>query len=473
MTCTPPDVDISGIERSDTLSWEHELAGGVDRSASYLVCALQCERPMASAVRIDLSGARLVSIGRASTSGDAVAAVSRPSGAASVRIDVPDQLMSRDHAALLATGSGWVFEDRGSKNGSAVNGVAARRVRLVDGDVVEVGGTSFVYRTGQPAARADDVAAVTRAGAPVGMSTLSTALAAAFSRLRGVAGHDVPVLITGETGTGKELVARAVHAMSGRSGRLVAINCGAVTPSLIESEMFGHEAGAFSGADSARDGLIRRADGGTVLLDEVAELPESCQASLLRVLQEGEVRPVGSNDAHAVDVRFVAATHQDLEAAVEAGRFRRDLYARLAGFRFMVPPLRQRREDIGALIAVLLSRVAGDNASRIRLSRAAMRGLMNYGYPLNVRELEHALAAAAALTGAGCIELHHLPAGMTPAVVDPALSSQDRELRTRVIAQLTEHRGNVSAVARAMDKAPIQIRRWCKRLGIDIERFRG
>jgi DNA-binding NtrC family response regulator len=219
---------------------------------------------------------------------------------------------------------------------------------------------------------------------------------------------------------------------------------------------------------------VRASHGGTLLLDEIAELPEASQASLLRVLQEREVVPVGDTRPHRVDLRVVAATHQDLPAAIGEGRFRQDLYARLNGHVLRLPALRERREDLGILIRTLLPRIAGERADRITLERAAARALCRYDWPLNIRELEQCLTAALALAPGDQIELEHLPAsvrrGPLPAGTRP--DAPDADLRARLDASLRAHDGNLSAVARDLGKARMQVRRWCKRLGLDPDRYR-
>lgn len=199
-----------------------------------------------------------------------------------------------------------------------------------------------------------------------------------------IAESDVPVLVFGETGTGKELVAQAIHSGSSRKdGPFVAENCGALDEGVLASELFGHEAGAFTGATSRRRGLFEQAHGGTLFLDEVGEMPSRVQASLLRVLQEGKLRRVGGENAVEVDVRVVAATHRDLKAKVKAGEFREDLYFRLYGASLELPPLRERAADIPFLIHAFLK----DADSELELSSAALRALERYAWPGNIREL--------------------------------------------------------------------------------------
>jgi DNA-binding NtrC family response regulator len=217
-----------------------------------------------------------------------------------------------------------------------------------------------------------------------------------------------PVLITGESGTGKELVARAMH-YRGPLARMpfVAVDCGSLVPTLLESELFGHEKGAFTGAVKAKPGLFQAANGGSIFLDEVGELPFEMQAKLLRVLQEKEVRPVGSNDKTPVDVRVIAATNRDLEEAYRAGAFRKDLYFRLNVVTVHLPSLRERRSDIPQLVHSFLDRYApGDNIS---VDAAAMRCLLQYDWPGNVRELENCVARAVALGDRQTIHASDLP----------------------------------------------------------------
>ena len=222
-----------------------------------------------------------------------------------------------------------------------------------------------------------------------------------------VGGTDSTVLVTGETGTGKELVARAVHSRSRRrSGPLVTVNCGALSPTLVESELFGHERGAFTGATSVRIGRFELADRGTLFLDEVGELPEEIQVKLLRVLQTGEVERLGSTRTRRVDVRLIAATNRVLTDAVTHGRFRSDLYYRLHVFPIHVPPLRERREDIPLLVAYLAerkSKVVGKTIDCI--PDAVMRRLMQYSWPGNVRELENVIERAIILSRNGTLQL--------------------------------------------------------------------
>jgi transcriptional regulator with GAF, ATPase, and Fis domain len=290
----------------------------------------------------------------------------------------------------------------------------------------------------------------------------------------------VSVLVQGETGTGKELLARAVHSMSGGDDAFVAVNCGALPETLVESELFGYVKGAFSGATQDRLGLIRSADRGTLFLDEIGDLSPPSQAALLRVLQEREVTPLGSSRPIRVNIQVVAATHHDLASLVAREQFRRDLFARIAGFTVRLPLLRQRREDLGLLIASLLPRVAPEQASGIHLRVEAVRALFNYEWPLNVRELEGCLGIATALAGRGVVKFEHLTdavrgersSAQSPGDTPPPLSPEDQQRRDELMELLRQHRGNISAVARASGKARVQIHRWLRRYRLDPRAFR-
>lgn len=233
----------------------------------------------------------------------------------------------------------------------------------------------------------------TPSGVPRGMIGECVAMQRVYERIRKTAPADVTVLVQGESGTGKELVARALHRQSRRTkAPLICVNCAAIPETLIESELFGHEKGAFTGANSARTGLVEAADGGTLFLDEIGELPLDAQARLLRVLQEGEIRRIGSVETRYVNVRLIAATHRDLHSLSRSGGFRLDLYYRLNVMQIDLPPLRERDDDILSIAQVLLERACTRHARPgLRLSRAARRDILGYAWPGNVRELENAL----------------------------------------------------------------------------------
>ncbi|MCB9652421.1 MAG: sigma 54-dependent Fis family transcriptional regulator [Deltaproteobacteria bacterium] len=386
-----------------------------------------------------------------------------------LRIEGADRSMSGQHAALTSTPEGWQLEDLGSSNGTLVWGQARSSYVLDDGDVFETGNTFWVFRT---AVLADDE--VPGAGPDELLRSLHPQLVGIGDRLVKVARTRVPIMLFGATGTGKEVVARAIHQRSGRTGPFLAINTAAVQANLVASELFGVERGAHSMADRSRTGQIRSAEGGTVLLDEIGDMPLEVQVSLLRVLQENEVLPVGGDAPVRIDVRFICATHQDLPELVRQGVFRADLYARLKGTTFELPPLAERREDIGRMIGVFLERYG---APDLALSPAAYRALVFNPWPLNVRELEKAVETAVALCGGDRIELEHLPEEVQRHVPPRGQSGRgptsDEDRQRELMRLLAAHNGNVSAVARSMGYSRMQVHRWLKQLDVNPESYRG
>jgi serine/threonine-protein kinase PknK len=284
----------------------------------------------------------------------------------------------------------------------------------------------------------------------------SAAIQGALRLATKVAPSMLPVLIEGESGTGKELFARLVHQRSERDkGPLLAINCGAMTESLLESELFGHVRGAFTGALRDHPGLFRSAEGGTLFLDEIGEMPLRMQARLLRVLQESEIRPVGGSDTLRVDVRIVAATNRDLRQQIEEGRFRQDLYYRLAGVQVELPALRDRGEDLSELVAAL------SPTNMRRLSPAAMRALLDHDFPGNVRELKQMLERAHLVADGELIEAEDL---FTRSVLPVSRQKAHAELdRSLIVAALRDAGGNKSKAARELGVSRMTLYRWMDR----------
>jgi DNA-binding NtrC family response regulator len=459
----------------------HPTGGQTPRSAHIFVL-LECDRPLAGGARYAASGVETISLGRAPER-----AAHRP-GARQLDIGIPDGWMSRDHARIERVMNRWILEDRGSRNGTSVNGSRVDRAELRDGDVLELGHTLVLFREALPTPIGTPAEAETPAAPDTGagLTTLIPELEAEFRALERIARGGVEVLIRGESGTGKELVARAIHELSSRSGAFVAINCGAIPASLVESELFGHEKGAFSGADRPKKGLVRSADGGTLFLDEIGDLAAESQAALLRALQEREVTPVGGAVPISVDFRLLSATHHDLERNAERGAFREDLLGRLAAHTVHLPALRERREDFGVLVAALMARLASEREPPAIATDAA-RLLLAHPFPRNIRQLEKTLAVALSLADGDRLEAHHLPAEIrtpAPREASPAqantsapspakrLGEADRARAARIEALLRDHDGNISAVARAMGKGRTQIQRWIQRYDIDVQGYR-
>jgi len=326
----------------------------------------------------------------------------------------------------------------------------------------------------------------------VGTSAAMRKLRAALDRL---ASQDVSILIRGESGTGKELVARALHERgSRRKRRFVALNCGAIPESLIDSELFGHAKGAFTGATTDRPGVFVEADGGTLFLDEIGDMPLAVQARLLRVLQEGEVRPVGGSGVRTVDVRVIAATHVDLTAAVESGRFRQDLFYRLNVVVLSVPPLRERLEDLPILAAHFVRKHAGQVV--MSLTPDALDVMTSYAWPGNVRELENAVMHAIALHQGDVIMPESLPHAIAARsngklTASIPVSSADggddslpplTEAKRRASAVFEKNyltlameraKGSISEAARLAGLDRTNFRRLLQRHGIDATQFKG
>lgn len=299
----------------------------------------------------------------------------------------------------------------------------------------------------------------------------SAAMRNLLSRVVRIAPTDVTVLITGESGTGKELIARAVHASSRRADKpFIPVNCAAITETLLESELFGHARGAFTGANAARKGLLEEAEGGTFFFDEIAETTMAFQAKLLRAIQEGEVRRIGDNRPIQVDVRVIAATNVDLAQAVEEKRFREDLYYRLNVARFRLPPLRERQEDIPLLVEFFLNKCAQKMGIRARVADGVLERLMAYPFQGNVRELANMVEQAVALASGGVITLDDiLPEAEKPDEIPPSRTLAgivDEAERRAVFEALRSAAGNRERAADVLGISPTTLWRKMTRLGI-------
>ncbi|HEY3493900.1 MAG TPA: sigma 54-interacting transcriptional regulator [Polyangiaceae bacterium] len=386
---------------------------------------------------------------------------------------VPHPTVSRRHAAIGASVGGSVptLIDHGARNGTRVNGQQLTGATpLLPQSVVRFGDTIAVVDELLPAG-------APLAGMPPGRSPDIVRLRELLPR---VAEDRAPVLIAGETGTGKELLAAEIHRQSGLAGPLLRLNCAELAPQLIESQLFGHERGAFTGAVSAQVGLFVAAHTGTLFLDEIAEVPLDLQAKLLRVLQEGEVRPVGSVRTVRTDVRIVAATNADLAERVERGQFRRDLYARLSFFELRLPPLRARRQDILWWVDCLRDRWCRERQREVRLELRPQVAelLVLCGWPDNLRGIDrlvHRLLASnqTGEVGAGALrdampELFGtlpVPAASEP----PARAATDRPSRDEFLEVYRRTGHSVRATSKHFGRDRRQVYRWLELFGIPRE----
>lgn len=441
----------------------------------HLFLVIECERPLVAGARWDLTDVDEVVVARAAQRRFERRSAS---GARQLVIGLPDKWLSSVHARVLGGADGWTLQDAGSTNGSAINGSPVSRAPLADGDVIELGHTLFVFRAAMPTPRgsARDRDLESAPDDPA-LLTTNPLLEREYETLRRLAPADLSVILLGETGTGKELLARALHVLSRREGRFVAVNCGALPQNLVETQLFGHMRGAFTGAVRDEPGLVRTADRGTLLLDEVDELAPAAQVSLLRFLQEKQVLPVGAARVTPVDARVIAATHARLHELAEKGDFRADLLARLDGFSYTLPPLRERKEDLGTCVASILRKLGG-RSGITRVSVAAARALVGYQWPRNIRELEQCLTRCASLVEDGELRSRDLPPALAGSrssfSVAPKQqwSEKDAELRMQLMRLLQVHDGNVTEVARALGKARMQVHRWLRKFSIDPQSYR-
>jgi transcriptional regulator with PAS, ATPase and Fis domain len=374
---------------------------------------------------------------------------------------VEDPSISRLHARYApdARSGDARITDENSRNGTFVNGRRVRSAMLAHGDVVRMGESLFVFAREEPMQQVRQQAAL-------------------------AARSDCSVLLRGETGTGKELLARKIHQLSGRAGDFIALNCAGLPRELVAAELFGHAKGAFSGASQRRAGLFGAAQHGTLLLDEIGDCPADVQVTLLRALQERAIRPVGEEREVAVDVRVIAATHKNLEEGIQHGSFRADLFARLAQCVITLPPLRARKHELPGLQRAF----AREQACTLRDSADALEALLLWDYPFNARELQ-ALVRRFALshpTG-GTLDLSYLQAAEpqiasllaerrregakaddSAVCVKPATASRREQLQLLLEA----HAGNVSRVAAALGKPRALVYRWISACGLSAEKFR-
>jgi transcriptional regulator with GAF, ATPase, and Fis domain len=430
------------------------LAGPRDRGATPIRARLRTVAPRGVRWRLEVLGSPLT-LGRA------------PDDATTPLIH---GTVSRRHARITwdAERRAHVAEDLGSRHGTHVDGApAGTGAVLGDGAILRLGGIFLAYeRVGDDV----DPVEVSKEQLP-GEAPAIVALRAQVAR---AAIDPSPVLVVGATGTGKEWVAGELHRLSGRRGALVAVNCAALAPQLVESQLFGHVKGAFTGATTDSDGLFRAAHGGTLLLDEVGELPLELQPKLLRVLQDGIVQPVGGTKTVQVDVRVIAATNRDVVVMVELNRFRRDLHARLAKWELAVPPLAARRGDQPMWLERLWAQWCTTRhveRAMPELSAAAMAAVLAHPWPDNLRGLDRLVHDLASRTFAAEVDLGDLPSWIrsgvqVPASSPPAQARSPVPTREEFEAAWKELGGNVRALGKKLGRDRRQIYRWAEAYGL-------
>ncbi|HKP63172.1 MAG TPA: sigma 54-interacting transcriptional regulator [Polyangiales bacterium] len=393
-----------------------------------------------------------------------------------------DETVSREHCEIVRDDKGYLLRDLGSTNGTLLDGAEIREGYLRAGVVIRVGRVELKVR---PFAERIDLLPSEREsfGELVGRHP---AMREVFGLLERLGPTDATLLVGGETGTGKDLLARAAHASSPRARHpFIVVDCGAVVGALIESELFGHEKGAFTGAVDSRKGAFELAHKGTLFLDEIGELPLELQPKLLRALESRRIRRVGGEREIPVDIRVIAATHRNLRLEVERGKFREDLYFRLAVVPLHLPPLRERRDDIPLIAEQLLSRVSTEGGDAFRIGQEAISALRAHDWPGNVRELRNVLERAALMTRAtGETEVRMLglpmivqrtaaPAPADASEFDPARSYREtreqweNEFERRYVSWLlARHSGNVSSAAREADMDRKHLHKLAKKHGL-------
>jgi transcriptional regulator of acetoin/glycerol metabolism len=395
--------------------------------------------------------------------------IGSPDGVASVRLEVgralvigsarratfriPDASVSACHCSVTASVDGVEVADLGSRNGLFVGGARVEKALLTGQANSFVIGRSSVHL--RPVSAFDHLG---EARAVPGLVGSSSSMRRALEEIHRHARLRAPVLLLGESGTGKDVVARALHELSRRPGPFVPLNVGAIPEALADAELFGHQRGAFTGAVAARAGAFEQAHRGTLFLDEIAELTPAMQVRLLRVVEDGSVRPVGGVQAVSVDVRVVSATWAPLRQRVEEGRFRADLYHRLSYVVIELPPLRERKSDLPALARALLSQ-SRDELGHKRLSSAAVARLVAYDWPGNVRELKAVLYRASIAGDGEEIGPEHVELGL-PQI---SLSRGPILPPARAVELLRQFRGNVSAAARAARVPRSTFRTWLEK----------
>lgn len=371
---------------------------------------------------------------------------------------ISSQYASAFHCVIFQRNGLWFVRDLDSKNGTFLNEIRVREAELPAPAHLRAGDITLTIEADEP-----------EEGEVTGLFGHSPAMVSLRAAIRRMAIAPAPAMIFGESGTGKELVAKALHAASARRNKpFIAINCGALAASLVESELFGHTRGAFTGAADRRQGAFMAAHGGTLFLDEIGELPLELQPKLLRVLETREVKAVGEDKVQQVDVRLIAATHRDLAARVDHGEFREDLFHRLSVLKIDVPPLRERGDDALALARIFLRELAPEGRA-VRLTERAEMAIRGNAFPGNVRELKNAVVRGMWTSPSGVIDRDHLGLGTASAPVTVALKTLER---SAIVEALRKADGSRAETAKILDIARSTLYRKLEEYGITDDDLR-
>lgn len=381
----------------------------------------------------------------------------------SAQFTIEDEFVSQRHARIERKPGGFFLRDLQSRNGTFVNGARVFEALLQDNDTIRIGKTDLQFQFDRGAQSQE-----------ISSTSLNTLWSEQLQRLPSIAETQLPVLILGESGTGKELIARQIHQNSERSyGPLICVNCSALGESLIESELFGHIKGSFTGATHDRKGAFESARGGTLFLDEIGELPLHLQPKLLRALENNEIRPVGSDKTITTDVRIIAATHQNLKLKVQKGDFRSDLFFRLNVANITPPPLRDRLEDFESLLYYFCKN------DKVRMSFECIEELKKHSWPGNIRELKNCVSRARALFKNALVEVTDIPllideipiSGINLLLSHPPKSIKDME-RKLIIECLIRNKGNQRKAAADLGIPKSTLHDRVKAYELDIDEFR-
>jgi DNA-binding NtrC family response regulator len=461
---TQTDTKDSDADRSAVSTWTH----------LYLI--IESDHPLDGGARYSLRDVDEVSLGRGD---ERVAIREQRNGKRHLRITVQNKRTSESHARLTRSPAGWLLEDLGSKNGTFLNGnQVVGRTAVRSGDVIRTG--RAFYTVGDATAAADaDLARDVETGKvdafPVpGFPTLVPVLSEQLRKLRPAMESDDPITIVGRTGTGKEVLAHAIHDVSRRRGPFVPLDCSRLSANLIEGELFGYTKGAYTGAERSELGHIRLANKGTAFIDEILELPIAQQAKLLRVIQEREVVPLGTAQGVKVDVRFIAASQHRFADVVASGKFRPDLQGRLEWHVIELPTLRERLVDVGLLTAAILRKHGAKDGDQI--PSRAIENILGYSWPNNIRELEGRLVSALRAARDRILDAEAFPppdVGVGATEAGAPLSPEEQHRRNALVAALTKHRGKIVDVANEIGTNRQQVYRLLERFGLEADAFRA